>query len=120
MGRSEHRSRSDAASPRSRVQGLVAQRRSRRNRGQVAAWLGIALLATGIWAIYSQAREARESSPANSNSPLPRFEALRDEWKALADAWRAQQKAAAEASETGNYWTDRDDDAYRILQAVMS
>lgn len=114
----EHRPLAGEAPARSRVQDLVAKRRSRRNRAQVAAWIGLALLAAGVWAIYSQAKDAREGSP--SSSTLPKFEALRDEWKVLADEWRAQQKAAAKASDTGSFWTDRDDDAYRILGSVSS
>lgn len=41
-----------------------------------------------------------------------------EEWKVLSAAWRAEQKKASAASQTSNYWTNRDDDAYRILKAV--
>ncbi|MEZ6036739.1 MAG: hypothetical protein R3F29_04620 [Planctomycetota bacterium] len=93
----------------------------RRNRGIVVAWVVIGVMAFGIWAVYVWARDARDASEVGpAGSSLPKFEALRDEWKVLADEWRAQQKAAAKASDTGSFWTDRDDDAYRILGSVSS
>lgn len=95
-------------------------------RSNAVLWVVVALAVAGT-AVVVQDRIAKlpigadwSPSAGSPNSARPVFEDLRDEWKVLADTWKAEQKAASAASDTGSFWTHRDDDAYRILQSVAS
>lgn len=104
------------AAPRTRIKALLAHRRTRERRNTIWLWVVLVLAAVGIAFAFPEAARRASESPDPQGSV---FETQRDEWKALSDAWQAQQRAASTASETGNYWTSRDDDAYRVLHRAM-
>lgn len=139
---STSRSRSQEHVESKRARAFRERRSSRRRTSQAIAWAVTALAATASLLLIRNfmqsgnapiprgpASSIESDQPTNVNSSAPHglesmgsttFSELKADWKILADAWHAEREVANRASSTGSYWTDRDDDAYRILRTVAS